>query len=219
MTDKTPADGLLDDAKMVFGAIRDTLTASELLEGRSKKFADRLFSEFGERSEAFRRIYDLAARHAAPAERQSDGEGVELPQRIYVTGKRNDLKAFEQCHEPWFVEYSRTQGASATLWKRDSTNEWVVDLHLQGDDINKTVRWSGPVKDDVINAISSECTQGAAVDVEALKKSIISWAFAECQPDRGDVFSWLDDNKDSLAEYLAAQGHLPAPSSEKGEKK
>jgi hypothetical protein len=35
--------------------------------------------------------------------------------------------------------------------------------------------------------------------IEAIKATMLSYLFSECQPDRGDVFSWCDDHADALA--------------------
>lgn len=41
-------------------------------------------------------------------------------------------------------------------------------------------------------------------DLEKAKRAIVSYAFAECQPKHGDVFSWIDDHSEELAEAVLA---------------
>ena len=61
-------------------------------------------------------------------------------------------------------------------------------------------------------------TEGAErLSAEELAKLIVSWAFSECQPKRGDVFAWLDDHAQSLASFL--NEHLSAPQSQISEER
>lgn len=35
---------------------------------------------------------------------------------------------------------------------------------------------------------------------ERVKAAVVSYAFQECQPDKGDIFGWFDDRADEIAD-------------------
>lgn len=38
--------------------------------------------------------------------------------------------------------------------------------------------------------------------VEIVARAIVSFAFGECQPNRGDVFGWIDDKAKLIASFI-----------------
>lgn len=42
----------------------------------------------------------------------------------------------------------------------------------------------------------------------AVARAIVSAAFGLCQPDKGDVFGWIDDNADKIAAHVVKELNL-----------
>ena len=38
--------------------------------------------------------------------------------------------------------------------------------------------------------------------MDAARKAVVSYAFHECQPDNGHIFSWIDDRAQEIAEAV-----------------